>query len=59
MKMEKKKNYEQPYMTSMAVENELMTTFSGDHNPGSNGGKVGDAKSSNFYFEEDDESDEE
>lgn len=57
--MEKKKNYEQPYMTSMAVENELMTTFSGDHNPGSNGGKVGDAKSSNFYFEEDDESDEE
>jgi hypothetical protein len=60
--MNKKKHYEQPSMTAIAIENELMQTLSGDHNSGNNnnptpGTPIGDAKGNNFFFEEEEEED--
>ena len=54
--MEKKKKYEQPHILNMKVEEQLMTTFSGQHNPGSNNGVVDGAKGNSFIFEEEEES---
>jgi hypothetical protein len=58
--MGKDKNiYEQPHILNMEVEEQLMTTYSGQHTPGSNNGQVGDAKQNTFFFDdEEDEGDE-
>ena len=58
--MNKKEHYMQPSMTAIAIENELMQTLSGDHNPGSNnnpnpGTPVGDAKGNNFFFDDEED----
>jgi hypothetical protein len=53
--MEDKKNYEQPFITTVVMDGELMTTFSGQHNPGENNGPVGDAKGNNFFNDDDEE----
>jgi hypothetical protein len=52
-KMEKNK-YEQPSMTMVAMESELMTT-GGSHVSGGNNGQAGDAKENNFFLDDDEE----
>lgn len=60
--MNKKEYYVQPSMTVIAIENQLMQTFSGDHNSGNNNNPtpttpIGDAKDNNFFFDEEEEED--
>jgi hypothetical protein len=54
MKMENKKKYSQPSMTTVAMESELMT-IGGSHVSGDNNGQVGDAKRNNFIFDDEEE----
>jgi hypothetical protein len=50
-----KRKYERPSVTTVVVGNELLTTISGQHNPGTNNGPGGDAKENNFYFDDEEE----
>jgi hypothetical protein len=49
--MEKKKMYEQPSISVVTMESEMMTTLSGQHNSGGNNGPVGDAKGNKLFFD--------
>jgi hypothetical protein len=55
LKMEMKKKYEQPSITTVGMENPLMETFSGNAGTGTNNGPVGDAKGNNFFYDDDEE----
>jgi hypothetical protein len=52
-----KKKYVQPSIANIEMENEIMNTYSGDHNSGTNNGQVGDAKSNNIFFDDEEEDD--
>jgi hypothetical protein len=53
--MEKKKMYEQPSISVVTMESEMMTTLSGQHNSGGNNGPVGDAKGNKLFFDDEEE----
>ena len=57
--MEKEKNYAQPSITTVTMENPLMDkTFSGNAGSGTSntgGGAIGDAKRNNFIFDDEEE----
>ena len=52
----KKLNYESPTVRTIIMEPLMQTTFSGQHNPGSNNGVVDGAKGNNFFFDDEEES---
>jgi hypothetical protein len=51
-----KLNYDCPSVRTVKMEPLMQTTFSGQHNPGSNNGVVDGAKGNSFIFEEEEES---
>jgi hypothetical protein len=53
---ENKLNYENPSVRTVIMERLMTTTFSGQHNPGSNNGVVDGAKGNSFFFDDEEES---